>query len=86
MIIKRRAENRIIRKLRRIVELTHPRRLKLSPSTVMEVLEGAEPEEIDVVELRIGEDDKKMKHITFNGVPIVLCIKLSHRPHRISMG
>ncbi len=77
-------EKRLVRKLRRVLKKTNPEELKLSPTTVMEILEEADPEEIEVVELEMEDDGEVTKHISFNGVPIILCIKPSHRQQRLA--
>ncbi|MFW3146686.1 MAG: hypothetical protein ACMUIE_07745 [Thermoplasmatota archaeon] len=83
-MMKPKKEDRVVKKLRRVIKMTNPEKLKLSPETARRILRNADPEEIEVVELD-GEDETKTKHIAFRGVPIYLCIKLSHRQHRLNM-
>ena len=86
MITKKSKKDKLVRKLRRVLDKVHPDELKLSPITVMEILEGAEEEEIEVVELEMEDDGEVTKHICFKGVPIILCLKLSHHQKKLSMG
>ena len=74
---------RMVAGLRKVLVSTNPNRLKLSPETVMDLMRSAGPGEVDIVEL--GKENKS-KHIAFNGVPIILSLKLSHRQRRMMMG
>ncbi len=74
---------RLVPGLRKVVATTNPQKLKLSPDTVMDLIRRAGPGEVDVVEMGM---DKKSKHISFNGVPIILSLKLSHHQRRMMMG
>ena len=85
MITKKIKNDRLVRKLRRVLGMTHPDELKLSPITVMEILEEAEEEEIEVVELEMEDDGEVTKHICFKGVPIILCVKLSHHQRKLAL-
>ena len=78
-----RTNGRMVEGLRKVLSSTNPRRLKLSPETVREIMRSAQPGEVDVMELGEG---KKSKHISFNGVPIILTLKLSHHQRRMMMG
>jgi len=84
MIAKRKKSDKLVRKLRRVLDKIHPDELKLSPITVMEMMEEAEEEEIEVVELEMEDDGEVTKHICFKGVPIILCIKFSHHQRKLS--
>lgn len=81
-MLNSRSDGRMVSGLRKVLTTTNPNRLKLSPETVMGLMRGAGPGEVDVVEL--GKE--RNKHISFNGVPIILSLKLSHRQRRMMMG
>jgi len=78
MIASKRKNDKLVRKLRRVLNKVHPDELKLSPITVLEIMDEAEEEEIEVVELEMEDDGEITKHICFKGIPIILCIKYSH--------
>jgi hypothetical protein len=80
MNIRIERESHAVDKLRKILTITHPRKLKLSPRTLMMVLYSAEASEIDIVELDIMKTGKKRKYISFNGVPVIQHITCSHMP------
>ena len=84
MIARKKKNDKLVRKMRRVLDRVHPDELKLSPITVMEIMDEAEEEEIEVVELEMEDGGEVTKHITFNGIPIILCIKPSHMQQRIA--
>ncbi|MBN1390679.1 MAG: hypothetical protein JXA22_08575 [Candidatus Thermoplasmatota archaeon] len=84
MITRNKKSDKLVRKLRRVLDKVHPDELKLSPITVMEIMEEAEDREIDVVELEMEDDGEVTKHICFKGVPIILCVKLSHHQRKLA--
>ena len=84
MITKKKKSDKLVRKLRRVLDKVHPDELKLSPITVMEIMDEAEEEEIEVVELEMEDDGEVTKHICFKGVPIILCIKFSHHQRKLA--
>ncbi len=84
MIAKRKKNDRLVRKMRKVLDKIHPDELKLSPITVMEILEEAEEEEIEVLELEMEDDGEITKHICFKGIPVILSIKFSHNMRKLA--
>ncbi|MGA1820980.1 MAG: hypothetical protein ACMUIG_00475 [Thermoplasmatota archaeon] len=80
MNIRMERESRIVDKMRKILIITNPKRIKLSPRTLRMILTGAERSEIEVVELDISKTGRKKKYISFNGVPVIQYITCSHEP------
>ena len=80
MNIRMERESRIVDKMRKILIITSPKRVKLSPRTLRMILTGAERSEIEVVELDILKTGRKKKYISFNGVPVIQHISCSHKP------
>ncbi len=78
MPVRRREQRRTVRVLRKVLMCSHPKKLKLSPLTAVEVLRSADPEELEIVDIKNDGKDGSVKHILFRGVPIYLSIKLSH--------
>ena len=83
MITKKKSD-KLVRKLRKVLDKVQPDELKLSPITVMEIMEEADDEEIEVVELEMEDDGEVTKHICFKGVPIILAIKFSHHQRKLA--
>jgi hypothetical protein len=85
MVVEKK-EKKVTRKLRKIINKKHPNEIKLSPTTVIEVLEeNEEREDIEVVELTLDDTGETTKHICFMGVPIILALKLSHHQKRLAL-
>lgn len=82
-VISNMSGGRLVPSIRKVIATTNPQKLKLSPDTVMDLMRNAGPGELDVVEM--GTENKS-KHISFNGVPIILSLKLSHHQRRMMMG
>jgi hypothetical protein len=79
-------EKKVTRRLRKVIKKIKPEEMKLSPSTVLEILEeDSEREDVEVVELTLDDTGETTKHICFMGVPIILALKLSHNQRRIDM-
>ena len=84
MITKKKKNDRLVRKLRKVLDKVQPDELKLSPITVMEMIEEAEEKEIEVLELEMEDDGEISKHICFKGIPVILCIKFSHNMRKLA--
>ena len=79
-------DKKVTKRLRKLISKIHPEEMKLSPSTVMEILdEDQERDDVEVVELTLDDTGETTKHICFMGVPIILALKLSHNQKRIDM-
>ena len=85
MVVEKK-NKKVTKKLKKVINKTHPDEIKLSPATVVEVLEeNEEREDIEVVELTLDDTGETTKHICFMGVPIILALKLSHHQKRLAM-
>ena len=80
MNIRMEREYSIVDKMRKILTITNPKKVKLSPRTLRMIVTGAERSEIDVVELDLLKTGRKKKYISFNGVPVIQYITCSHKP------
>jgi hypothetical protein len=76
---------RLVEGLRKVLSKKKPKRIKLSPDTIMEILENADPSEIGIIEMDMNDSGEISKYISFNGVPMILSIKMSHRQHRVAL-
>jgi hypothetical protein len=85
MVVEKK-DKKVTRKLKKVIKKTHPDEIKLSPATVVEILEeNEEREDIEVVELTLDDTGETSKHICLMGVPIILALKLSHHQRRLAM-
>lgn len=82
---KRRPEPALMRRIKRVIHKIKPDQLDLSPATVLELLETCDREDIDVLEIDWEDNGETTKHISIEGIPIVLSIKLSHLQHRADL-
>ena len=79
-------ENKVTKRLKKVIKRLHPDEIKLSPLTVIEILEeNEEREDIEVVELTLDDTGETTKHICLLGVPIILALKFSHHQKRLAM-
>lgn len=85
MPVRRREQRRTVRVLRKVLMCSHPKKLKLSPLTAVEVLRSADPEELEIVDIKNDGKEGSVKHISFRGVPIYLSVKLSHHMQNMAL-
>ena len=85
MVVTRK-ENKVTKRLKKVIKRLHPDEIKLSPATVIEILEeNEEREDIEVLELTLDDTGETSKHICLMGVPIILALKLSHHQKRLAL-